>query len=289
MSTVLLACQPVDCTNGVQDGNETGVDCGGGCNNSCMNLDSLVANNPVLKEIQGKWYSNAVISFDKKSDGLSSVLNSSIAFSTCPLEFTKSNMYFTSNYFNADLLGDLQKSGSSNNCSYPQVSRYQLNIEDNTLSINGSNLFSMNPATQTMYFKNEATNSTKEQLFVLNKMELSLTSLNKIAWEIKVLDNELLDNDIQLIFMENTEQRMLVELQPERKEYSGVVQNFSDHVTSKISFAIRKSKHSKNDPFGQVKLEVRLVADGITLAEYKGTLLSYNLTSDLLELTSIEW
>lgn len=31
LSSLMFSCNPTDCTNGVQDGNETGIDCGGNC------------------------------------------------------------------------------------------------------------------------------------------------------------------------------------------------------------------------------------------------------------------
>jgi hypothetical protein len=41
--TGLTSCHPVDCNNGIQDGNETGVDCGGACPNCGSNNGNTVS------------------------------------------------------------------------------------------------------------------------------------------------------------------------------------------------------------------------------------------------------
>jgi len=71
ISVIMFSCNHSDCNNGIQDGNETGIDCGGGCPN-CLPIiientdineemvynDSIFNNNDTFQKLQGLWYTN---------------------------------------------------------------------------------------------------------------------------------------------------------------------------------------------------------------------------------------
>jgi len=50
---ILSSCNPVDCTNGIQDGDETGIDCGGSCPNCVTSSNQTSANTITFKVIGG--------------------------------------------------------------------------------------------------------------------------------------------------------------------------------------------------------------------------------------------
>lgn len=67
----MFSCNPTDCTNGVQDGNETGVDCGG----DCPNCATPVVQNSTLYDVEYRFlggdcslqYMNGTESYDQLS------------------------------------------------------------------------------------------------------------------------------------------------------------------------------------------------------------------------------
>lgn len=56
VSITMLSCQNSDCSNGIQDGNETGIDCGGDC--VACQPQSIASSTE--QQLAGTWY------FDKK-------------------------------------------------------------------------------------------------------------------------------------------------------------------------------------------------------------------------------
>lgn len=52
VNIILFGCQQADCTNGIQDGDETDIDCGGLCE-PCPEIINLT---PLEQAINGKWY-----------------------------------------------------------------------------------------------------------------------------------------------------------------------------------------------------------------------------------------
>ncbi len=66
LALILLACNGnSDCTNGIQDGNETGVDCGGNCpscsSSSSNNNNTNNSNLPPAALTNGVWYENYIV------------------------------------------------------------------------------------------------------------------------------------------------------------------------------------------------------------------------------------
>lgn len=50
VSITMLSCNSSDCANGIQDGNETGIDCGG----DCANCPPVVSSTE--SQLEGDWY-----------------------------------------------------------------------------------------------------------------------------------------------------------------------------------------------------------------------------------------
>ena len=76
VSVFLSSCNSSDCTNGIQDGNETGVDCGGNCPNCPPPA-------PAQPSISGEWSFGSTIIIGVEADGTETyVSNGTWTFNT---------------------------------------------------------------------------------------------------------------------------------------------------------------------------------------------------------------
>lgn len=123
MSTVLLACQPVDCTNGVQDGNETGIDCGG----DCPSCSSGTPQNTPPTDLLKLWYKTMQLAtLTNQTGGTYSKISTLYYNNNCHVEFT-SNPSTTASGF-------LTCYGMINQCTYPNELFYEFNQTNNTIA-----------------------------------------------------------------------------------------------------------------------------------------------------------
>lgn len=106
-----------DCNNGIQDGDETGIDCGGPCPN-CPETD------PTLLMLQKKWFLKKTISNINPSTPLINLYyneNCAIEFTNIP-EATNSSAY------------SFVLKGYYGGCNYPQKSAYVYDPVDQIIS-----------------------------------------------------------------------------------------------------------------------------------------------------------
>jgi hypothetical protein len=52
VSITMLSCNSTDCNNGIQDGNETGIDCGG----DCISCPTIVPPTSTESQLEGDWF-----------------------------------------------------------------------------------------------------------------------------------------------------------------------------------------------------------------------------------------
>jgi hypothetical protein len=261
---LIISCQQGDCSNGVLDGNETSVDCGGDCENNCVNLDSVFKTAPILKEIQGKWYNNLSISriiyhYDygsRRTDG-------SVHFSSCPIEFTTNNSSLSNlleRTFAADMHGDLDN--ESSNCNYPKKSQYTYNLESQSFTLPSNTLMQIINKTLIASFLSE---SITVQHF-LEKEKMNYASVfNEVFWEIEVMDQELINGSVEFLIQEDFQKESVVSkiMENGRSQYFGIIHGFTGNEPS-ISI---KAKATSNKARGFILFNARLIMNKEIISE----------------------
>lgn len=122
---VLMSCQPVDCNNGVQDGNETGIDCGGSC--LACNSTGNPTNNTPPADLLKLWHKALEAITLQNQAGGTTGMNSTIHYnSNCSFELTNTEP--------SQAPGAYASYGSIANCSYPTPNYYYYNSVNNSLS-----------------------------------------------------------------------------------------------------------------------------------------------------------
>ena len=169
MSLVLLGCQPVDCNNGVQDGNETGIDCGG----NCPPCSSGNPQNTPPTDLLKLWYKTfQVATLTNQAGGTYSKIGTIYYNNNCHVEFT-SNPSTTASGF-------LTCYGMINQCTYPNELFYDFNQTNNTVAGYNYNLvtsdsviFDGNGGTGAWHYKSsQPTAPTQESI----QWEVALTN-----------------------------------------------------------------------------------------------------------------
>lgn len=83
VTITMLSCSSPDCTNGIQDGTETGIDCGGDCPPCPTTTTTLVS--PTEQDLEGIWVFHQTILYSQSSGTYDTTLHVS---PTCLMELT---------------------------------------------------------------------------------------------------------------------------------------------------------------------------------------------------------
>jgi len=131
LALLMFSCQQTDCTDGIQNGNETGIDCGGDCP-PCSTTPTgggTSTTNNTFQALQGTWYHHAFKSV---------VVTSTIAGGTYAQGFVKRGANciteFTDTPYNVSLPDYYIYYGSLFSCSYPQAGFYEYNSTTNAIN-----------------------------------------------------------------------------------------------------------------------------------------------------------
>lgn len=112
VAITMLSCQNSDCSNGIQDGNETGVDCGGDCIACTTTLGSTE------QDMEGMWY------FDKKITSFDTTYYSAPA---CKCQLTLDVIEPTTQY---------RAYGAFTECTYGSATGWWINSDTDLLNDN---------------------------------------------------------------------------------------------------------------------------------------------------------
>lgn len=173
---IMISCQQHDCHNGIQDGGETDIDCGGDCP-PCNTGGSVQSYS--VQDFEGLWYQKA--------------RNTSMGMSwyTCHfpihiLEIKDPNNPLNSgckvDYKSEMVSESMYKSlGMTSMCFYPNDSYWIFNQSENT--IDGGNIWSLT--------SNELILSNPNQfdMFHLSRAPIDITDYNVVNWKVELIEN----------------------------------------------------------------------------------------------------
>ena len=183
ISTFLFSCGPQqNCSNGVQDGSETGVDCGGNCPPCAGNGGGGSGgggggtSGNVLQDLQGMWYTNITVNRQTNSvfgGGIKNTANLYLG-TNCMVDFTMNNPFPGPSVTYYDMYGHY----TPGTCNYPTAGVYNYNPNNNTLS----NLVVENINSDTLHLNNLAPN----QDYYLHRSPLTQANSTTVQWEVEL-------------------------------------------------------------------------------------------------------
>lgn len=266
LAILLGSCANGDCNNGVQDGNETGIDCGGGCE-ECFDSEKVFKKAPILRKMQGKWFSNITITkiYLEPFTGCT-VSNGSIFFSSCPVEFTTNNpsiSSLTGGEFSAELLGDLIS--SDNDCSYPKVSKYMYNFASKSFVLPKGTHFEMVEGDEgELLVAKSSTESVSWKNYLQRTVEDYSSDFNEVYWEVEIIDQKLLNGTVEFIIQEefNKGSESTFQITKNQTKYMDKY-----GLEGKEPWITLKAKATSKKTSGHIRFNARLIMNGEVISE----------------------
>lgn len=187
LTYLLFSCsQPQNCNNGVQDGSETGIDCGGNCPPCPSNNGGGNNSNPpntTLQDIQGLWYYNMSV------HGQGATITDHKHFiqiymgTNCLVDFTSNN---PTPYTNNTTMYDMY--GYFTGCSYPTQGGWYYNTTNNTL--NTSYLVDID--NDTLHLDQ----TSADLKYVLNRFARTTSNSNTVTFEVELASSYPNSNEV---------------------------------------------------------------------------------------------
>lgn len=199
LTGLIIACQSTDCSDGIQNGNETGIDCGGDC--------VPCSNNTGNNDISGTWHHNyMIVRYTNNVVGGGYIQYAQIdTSSNCLVEVTPSS---------TQGVGFFVANGNLYGCYYPSVNNYLVN--GNSISQGGTIEKLSYDSLRIRVPSNDST------WHYLNATDFTYGNTADVNWSVNLSSPISMSGQVEIKLFVNGVQNTTIPLIPGQTQYSGI-------------------------------------------------------------------
>ena len=234
---MLFSCKHSDCTNGIKDGDETGIDCGGDCPNCTIEVeqeinneeehfyvDSVFNQNETFQKLQGLWHTNSKIirAFNANNDTIEATLHVNKNYH--PKTFFSDTIDPNTLFYFLNVKGKIREE------DYPDANFYSFDTINNEIMINNNyHLYSiLNITNDSLNLKLGNDNSDVSFEYNLARNKTIYSSSETINWNVELQNSYPTPNElnIRIAYEDDSQiplQIILIPIQPGQLNYTGSI------------------------------------------------------------------
>jgi len=248
---ILSSCNPVDCTNGIQDGDETGVDCGGSCP-ACITTPT---NSSTYDAIQGLWYKHYDVTTLESYYGGATYSNATVQIDdNCRVEFTDTDIPNS-------VLGSKEMKGHTVFYDYPNIYPYTIN---NGFLSAGANYAINKIDNDSLHLSNHAISTMRT---IYNRTPLApIEDIEDVTWEVELANGYPTTNELRIVVTINNISTNYPII-PGQTLYTGIEQVNTLSSNPKMSIIVGTAIAGSVSISSIVSFNIRLYWRGIKIAK----------------------